>query len=265
MAETLDEKFPTSGLWTRAQLKLAFHFYCQTPFGQFDARNREVQALASLIGRTPGALAMKLGNFASLDPAMGGKGLGNASQLDRGIWSDFHADWEGLEAECEQLKTFLLDSKPTLLDPTSVAIDVSVDFTGETRQAMVEQRRRQSFFRKSVLSIYRARCCMSGLSDARLLIASHIVAWSEDRSNRLNPRNGLCLSALHDRAFDTHLLTIDPDLRVVVSERLLQLGNPLAATAFAQVHGRPIALPERFHPDPVLLAHHHERFLHNAT
>ncbi len=52
-------------------------------------------------------------------------------------------------------------------------------------------------------------------------VASHIVPWAEDRRNRLNPHNGLCLSAPHDRAFDQGLITITPgSLRVRVSERL---------------------------------------------
>ena len=263
--EALDELFPRGGLWTRPQLKLAFHFYCQTPFGQFDSRNKKVQSLALLIGRTPSALAMKLCNFASLDPAMGGRGLDNASKLDREVWAEFHEDWDGLESECERLKHALLAAHPSLPDPTPVAVDLLADFTGETRHVLVAQRRRQAFFRRSVLSIYHARCCISGLADERLLVASHIVAWSEDKANRLNPRNGLCLSALHDRAFDTHLLTVDADRRVVVSQRLLQLDDPLAAAAFAQVHGKSLTLPERFHPDEAFLAHHRERFLQKAA
>jgi len=56
--------------WTREQLKLAFHLYCQLPFGKLHSRNAEIVELAQLIGRTPGAVAMKLVNFASLDPAI---------------------------------------------------------------------------------------------------------------------------------------------------------------------------------------------------
>jgi hypothetical protein len=72
--------------WTKEQLKLAFHLYCQLPFGKLDMRTPEVIKLAGLIGRTPGAVAMKLSNFASLDPAITGtgrKGLEGASNLDR--------------------------------------------------------------------------------------------------------------------------------------------------------------------------------------
>lgn len=260
MVDSLGEMFPEDGRWTRPQLKLAFHLYCQIPFGQFHSGNQKVQALAALIGRTPSAVAMKLGNFASLDPAMGGRGLSGASALDRAIRTEFHDDWEGLENECERLMALLLPSRLSLPDPNPVPIDLPADFTGETRRVLVEQRRRQGFFRRSVLTIYHARCCISGLADERLLVASHIKTWSEDKANRLNPHNGLCLSALHDRAFDTHLLTVDADLRVVVSERLLQLDDPLAVAAFAQAHGKPIRLPERFHPDPGFLAHHRERF-----
>jgi putative restriction endonuclease len=67
------------------------------------------------------------------------------------------------------------------------------DFTGETRRVVTEQRIKQQFFRRAVLSSYRGRCCMSGLSEPRLLIASHIVPWSKDKANRLNPRKRVVL------------------------------------------------------------------------
>ncbi len=85
--------------WTPEQVKLAFHLYCQLPFGRLHQSNPEIIALAELIGRTPSAVAMKLTNLASLDPAIiasGRKGLSGASNLDRAIWDEFHADWEGL-------------------------------------------------------------------------------------------------------------------------------------------------------------------------
>ena len=94
----------TTNRWTKEQLKLAFHLYCQLPFGKLHSRNPEIIKLAKLIGRTPGAVAMKLVNFASLDPAItstGRTGLGNAGSLDKEVWAEFHADWEKLAVECE--------------------------------------------------------------------------------------------------------------------------------------------------------------------
>jgi hypothetical protein len=51
-------------------------------------------------------LAMKLVNFASLDPAItasGRKGLGNASATDRQVWNEFHADWDRLAVQSSKI------------------------------------------------------------------------------------------------------------------------------------------------------------------
>lgn len=247
--------------WTREQLKLAFHLYCQLPFGQLDSRNREVIELARLIDRTPSAVAMKLVNLASLDPAItstGRRGLGNASSLDRDIWEEFHADWEGLAVECNHLRTALIESRgkpPIAVLDLDEAIGLE-DFTGETRRVVTEQRIKQHFFRRAVLSSYRGRCCMSGLSEPRLLVASHIVPWSKDKANRLNPRNGLCLSAIHDKAFDSGLIALSDDFRVLVSTELQRSENAFIKSVIFPLDGRSIELPERFVPDPSFVARH---------
>ncbi len=243
--------------WTKEQLKLAFHLYCQLPFGKLDMRTPEVIKLASLIGRTPGAVAMKLSNFASLDPAITGtgrKGLEGASNLDREIWDEFHADWEALAVESELLRR-KLDADDQLMDDVEEQL-IPEDFTGETRKVVTEQRIKQSFFRRAVLSSYRGRCCMSGLSETRLLIASHIVPWSRDKANRLNPSNGLCLSAIHDRAFDKGLITLTDDFKVVVSEELKRKKEPFVNEVLLPLDGQAIVLPDRFMPSVKFLSRH---------
>ena len=62
--------FSSKGNWTSEQLKLAFAFYCETSFGKLHSKNPQIVELAKLIARTPSALAMKLVNFASLDPSI---------------------------------------------------------------------------------------------------------------------------------------------------------------------------------------------------
>jgi len=253
--------FVGTGNWTSEQLKLAFHFYCQTPFGKLHSKNRQIIELAQLIGRTPSALAMKLVNFASLDPSITGtgrKGLSGASALDRQIWDEFHADWERLTIECEQLRQYLL-REHGLKDDIPADKDDSIlltDFTGETRLALVQQRIKQTFFRRAVLSSYRDRCCISGVSDTRLLVASHIVPWSADKANRLNPSNGLCLSAIHDKAFDSHLFTLSDDWRIVLSSRLKASKDVFLQNVFWPIEDKQIDLPERFVPDRLFIAQH---------
>jgi predicted restriction endonuclease len=102
---------------------------------------------------------------------------------------------------------------------------------------------------------------MSGLRVPKLLVASHIVPWSMDTQNRLNPSNGLCLSALHDRAYDQGLITVLPDFTIRVGEVLRHAElDPFAQTSLAQCQGQAIRLPERFRPASEFLEAHARRF-----
>jgi hypothetical protein len=257
----LPKDIMATGHWTREQIKLAFHLYCQLPYGRIHGRNPDIVALAKVIGRTSDAVAMKMLNIASLDPAITSTGrvaLGNASALDREVWEEFHSDWERLAVECQLLRQQLDKNSVVDLEPEDDAL-MPEDFTGETRQVLTAQRIKQQFFRRAVLSSYRGRCCMSGLSEPRLLIASHIVPWSCDKANRLNPSNGLCLSAIHDRAFDKGLISLTDDWRVVLSDELRALAEPFVTAVFLPLEGRQIEMPERFRPDHAFLVRHREK------
>lgn len=258
--------FPKRGNWTPEQLKLAFYLYCQLPFGKLHHRNPQIIDLAELIGRTPSALAMKLVNFASLDPTIrnsGRNGLGNASALDKEIWDEFHANWEGLVVQCQQIRTTIANENGLRSETARDASDdfVLADYTGETRQAIVQQRVKQDFFRRAVLNSYHGRCCISGVSDPRFLVASHIVAWRDDKANRLNPCNGLCLSAIHDRAFDKHLFSLSDDNRIVLSGQLKASKDTFLQEVFWPIEDRLVELPERFTPETALIRKHREKML----
>ncbi|MGB4857927.1 MAG: HNH endonuclease [Dokdonella sp.] len=253
--------FPGNGNWTSEQLKLAFHFYCQTPFGKLHSRNPQIIELAGLLGRTPDALAMKLVNFASLDPSItdtGRTGLRGASARDREVWNEFHADWEKLTIECDLLRTYLLKEHGRAPDLERDAEDDFAldDYTGETRQAIVRQRVKQDFFRRAVLASYHGRCCISGVSDQRFLVASHIVPWREDKANRLNPSNGLCLSSIHDKAFDKHLFSLTDDHRIVLSLQLKGSKDSFLQEVFWPIEDRLIELPDRFRPESTFMGSH---------
>jgi predicted restriction endonuclease len=188
--------------------------------------------------------------------------LGNASILDREVWDEFHADWERLALECQALRSNAEQNFPE--DGTDDAEIIPEDFIGETRKTFTEQRIKQHFFRRAVLSSYRGRCCMSGLSEPRLLVASHIVPWSKDKENRLNPSNGLCLSAIHDKAFDKGLITLTDDFRVVISEELKRRNENFIKDTFLPLSGKQIELPERFTPSIEFISHHrHSLFVDN--
>jgi predicted restriction endonuclease len=239
--------------WTNTQLKLAFYLYCQLPFGKLHANNPHIKKMATFIGRTSNALAMKLVNFASLDPAIrstGRKGLQNASQADRKIWDLFHNDWNALAEECETL----LKSNTVIFKMED--IHETNDFTGGTRDVITKARIGQNFFRRSVLASYEGICCMSGVSIPELLIASHIIPWANTKENRLNPSNGLCLSAIHDRAFDKGLISVDTNYNIVIAKQLKLYHDIPQIDILIQLEGKGITLPKKFYPDKDFLAWH---------
>jgi len=132
---------------------------------------------------------------------------------------------------------------------------------GKTTTALVQVRVNQARFRRAILASYNATCCMSGLRVPKLLVASHIVPWSMDTQNRLNPSNGLCLSALHDRAYDQGLITVLPDFTVRVTRELYHPDlDTFALTTLAKCQGQAIRQPERFRPAPAFLEAHARRF-----
>lgn len=124
----------------------------------------------------------------------------------------------------------------------------------------VKTRRGQQFFRQSILNAYGVRCCISGIAVPRLLVASHIRPWGAFPSDRLNPRNGLCLSSLHDAAFDAGLITLDEGFRVTLSPALKKnFSQPALEQNFAPYEGKSIRLPEKLsEPSPDYLRYHRE-------
>lgn len=127
---------------------------------------------------------------------------------------------------------------------------------GIEREAIVKLRVNQNFFRATVLAAYDYKCCITGLNIASLLNASHIIPWSRDPKNRVNPKNGLCLNALHDRAFDRGLLTIMEDYRIKISS-IVKGEQDIAVQDFLlRYDGIKMKLPDKFTPDQELLSYH---------
>lgn len=247
--------------WTRQQLLVAFYLYCQMPFGKMHSRNPEIIKYAALIGRTPSALAMKLTNIASRDPSItstGRKGLEGASAADKAMWAEMQADRERFTIEMQQAAQALGVASEPIIDAPTESIDEIIDYTGSNKTIQATARVGQDFFRQSVLSAYRYQCCITGLSVPKLLIASHIVPWRIDAANRLNPSNGLCLSMLHDKAFDAGIITITKDMTVSVSQKHAAKSDQFFNSALLAYDGKPIALPDKFSPLAAFLAYHRQ-------
>lgn len=115
----------------------------------------------------------------------------------------------------------------------------------------------QNYFRKMVLENYGNKCCVTGLNIPQVLRASHIVAWASDKNNRMNPENGLCLSATYDAAFDKHLISFDDDYRMIVSKEIKDYyTNEETRSYFKDYEGKQIMLPSLYLPSKKLLEKH---------
>lgn len=245
-------------LWTREESILAVNLYCKLPFGKMHKGTPEIISLAKLINRTPDSIAFKLGNFASFDPSLqarGIKGASNTSKLDKKIWDEFYQNWDQAVIESEKLLAEISGNvEPEIIE--------DFDFTGLTVERKILARVKQSFFRSTVLASYNFKCCVTGIENPEFLIAGHILPWSLDQKNRLNPRNGLCLNALHDRAFESGHLTITPEYKILISKALKSKSKTGSnQDFFLKYDGREIILPSKFLPDPEFLNYHNnERF-----
>lgn len=248
-------------LWTRDELILAINLYCKIPFGKMHSRNRQVIELAQLIGRTSSAVARKLGNFARFDPSLkarGIKGLTKGGKLDGQVWNEFYYNWD--EALIQSEKLLATAEKTTIEELNNINIENLPK--GESKERIVETRLNQNIFRRIVLATYDNKCCITGITNTELLVASHIVPWSKDENNRLNPMNGLCLNALHDKAFDRGLITISSDdYSIKISSRLKpKKAEPGISEYFLKFEGKTIDLPDKFLPNKEFLKIHNEFF-----
>lgn len=262
---------PTGRRWTRDELLLALNLYHKLTFGQMHHRQPAIVAFAAKMGRGANSLAMKLCNFASLDPALrlrGIKGLSGASALDRAMWTEFHENLpETAPASEEALRNlFGADESDRVEVSQRHGVRLIKVPNGPTETtASVKVRRGQDYFREAVLNNY-GRCCgVTGLAVSELLVASHILPWSKSVAERLNVRNGIALSRLHDAAFDTGLITFDASLRLRMSKLLITaLPQRTVAESFMAYEGQALQLADdAVLPDEKFLAVHRAEVFRN--
>ncbi len=245
-----------SNNWTKEEHILAFNLYCKIPFTKINATYPPVKELAEVLGRSNGSVAMKLANFARLDPALKARNISGLTQGAKGekvVWDEFHNDWNELAYKSEQI---LAQYKKVSIE--SELVDTFPLSEGKERIAIIKQRVNQAFFRKMVLASYNNKCCITGSSTVEFLAACHIKPWNIDIKNRMNPQNGLCMNILYHSAFDQGLFTITRTYKILLSKELCKKNDPLIEELFIRYDGREIFLPQKFLPHKDFLEYHNE-------
>lgn len=244
--------------WTKDELILAFNLYFKLPFGKMHSHTKEIIHLANILGRTPDSVAIRLTNFAHIDPyhqQRGIKGMSGGRRQVEPIWNEFFNDKEKLVFESERI---LAERENTTIE-TKFA-DILYDtknLKGETKVRAVKTRVNQNFFRQVVVANYSGRCAISGIDISDFLVASHIIPWSVNEEERLNPENGICLSALYDRAFDKGYIGVDSRYEIVISSALKKKDKEMYYSKyFSHLSGSKLILPSKYYPHKDFLQYH---------
>ena len=232
--------------WSRQETLMALAFYLCPPLPRknWDDSGAEIQLLAGEIGRTESAVCFKIADLKACDPNRTGLGFTNAAGMDRQVISEYLADPNATMSEAmwelEQIR-IRISYDGEIEAPGSSRPDQPQQL-GLERVEQVRTRVNQDYFRNVLLSNYGGTCCLTGIDIPTLLTASHIKPWAAATpSERLMSSNGLLLNALHDRAFDRGLITLDDRYRLMVSSRVPHTStNDQWLYAF---EGRKIALP----------------------
>lgn len=256
--------------WSREETILAFDLYCRVPFSKINKTNPEIIELANLLGRTSSSVGLKMANLAHFDKELRARnvsGMSNASKLDEEIFREFESDWAGLSYQAQEIKARLKNTTIEDVVGEEVALEIETLPLGEYREKMMKSRVGQYFFRTAVLSAYRNKCCVTGIVLPEILVASHIKPWksSDAKTERTNPSNGLCLNALHDKAFDRGLVTIDKNYKIVNSAKISSATMDEDTREWLLNYGgKQIILPDRFYPDKSFIEFHNDVIFQGA-
>lgn len=243
--------------WTFEEVSMAFVLYLFLPPKECDDTGTEVQKLAAAIGRTPSAVALKIWNIASYDENRRGEGkvgMRHGSRYDSEVWERYKE--EGDSYLDLAIQWYLEATEPKTHEILEIENEEIPE--GKERWSITAQRVNQQYFRNTLLENYRGACCLTGITVEPLLVASHIKPWSasDPVNERLSPSNGLLLNALHDKAFDQGLITIDKKHRIHVSKAIPHNeANDLLLWCY---EGAAITEPKCFPPSPEFIEYHND-------
>lgn len=246
-------------VWSRQEEILVLDLYYRIPFKKSSKSHPEVIRIANIIGRSPSAVNMKIGNFGHFDTSLKVEnisGLIHTSKLDEKIWNEFYGHWDLLAQEAYEIFKIYGVNEKIIED-----IDSDVfDRKGKDITITTTSRINQAFFRNAVLSAYNDACCITGLSTKSLLRASHIKPWKDSTDEeKTDPRNGLCLNALLDAAFDKGLMTLTLDGRVHFSNYISDMCNGETVDRFFKKYEDcKIIAADRFQPLKEYIEYHND-------
>lgn len=216
-----------------------------------------------LINKTPGAVAYKLVHLSSQDSYHQNrsiKGLANPGKNAVAVYKEFQENWDEMLYQSEVLLAKYKNK--TIEQEYSEWKDADLEILsgkeGLDIKRLVKTRVNQSLFRRIILNNYSNTCAVCGLNIEQLVVASHILKWSENQKERLNPENGLCLCSIHDKSFELGYIGITAGYRLHISEALSSVSEETYFAMFKRHHQQMMIMPDKFYPNPSFLDAHYQ-------
>jgi hypothetical protein len=129
-----------------------------------------------------------------------------------------------------------------------------IDFSAYNIESKSTRRQGHYKFANQVKENYNYQCAVCGIAETEFLVAGHISTWAEDKDNRLNPSNGICLCSLHDKAFEHGYIAVDKNYNIIINEKLKK--DSVLYSELLKYDKKQIRLPIKGKPDIELLNKH---------
>ena len=247
--------------YTKEQEILIIDLYTRTPTARIRDSNPEIIALCDFFNdngyhSVVSGIRNKMENLKSVDPeytADGRTGRNNIRQGFKELWlEELRSGFSELDKHVEWAVSEIVKHSPA-------------DAAG----AMPVWRHRsgQANYRDRVLAAFDNSCCISGIQTPDLIQACHIKPYricERDgmEEQKTDVRNGLCMSVLHHKAFDSGLITIDEEHRLLISSEWEDLADD--DTFFRPYEGRRIRETSRTIIGEEYLEYHRENIFRSA-
>lgn len=246
--------------WNYWEVLVAFYLYWQIPYSQINNKNPLIKEYADLLNRSYGSLKAKLWNLGSHDPEIieaGQSSLKNTGSIEKKIWASYFEKPEYTLWQAKKVIDHLkISQNCNSIEYENIFSEIPV---GEEKLSYEFRRVNQDYFRKTVLIAYGFKCAITKLNIYSILEACHIIPWSQDKQNRLDPRNGICLNPLHHKAFDQGLITFDDQYRLILSSQLKDyLEQQIVQELFVRFENTPLDIPKKFRPTKEILEYHQD-------
>jgi predicted restriction endonuclease len=180
---------------------------------------------------------------------------GRLLQIVQPIWDEFFNNQEELIFLSEKI---LAEKENYTVEQKFEELFFDIkELKGEVKLREIKTRVNQNVFRQMVISNYTGKCAISGIDIPELLVASHIVPWSINEEERLNPENGICFSALYDKAFDKGLIGIDEQYKILLSKNIKKNKEAIYYDKyFAPLENQTLTLPQKYLPKKEFIQYH---------